>query len=189
MPINGVALSSVSIGGILLWSGIKGWNVTRTVGQIISGQAPKGADENVLTAPDSANATGFTSSGIANYALQFQGHAYSFGGAPGKNGQNPWDCSSFANWVYSKTGHAIPGYSSGQYDGSVHGPPTGAWLAWMKHITANQAQAGDVVVSATHMGIVLGPNQMVSALNSKLGTKITPINGYFSGPIFYGRAK
>jgi cell wall-associated NlpC family hydrolase len=59
----------------------------------------------------------------------------------------------------------------------------------MKHIPANQAQAGDVVVSATHMGIVLGPNQMVSALNSKLGTKITPINGYFSGPIFYGRAK
>lgn len=175
----------------MLWSGIKGWNVTRTVGEIISGQAPKGTDENKLITPDatSGNAVGFTSSGIANYALQFQGHAYFFGGAPGISGQNPWDCSSFANWVYSKTGHAIPGYGPGKYDGSVHGPPTGLWLGWMQHISQNEAQPGDVVVSATHMGIVIGPNQMVSALNSKLGTKITPINGYFSGPIFYGRGK
>lgn len=188
MPINGVALSSVAAGSILLWSGLKGWNVTRTVGEIISGKQPKGANENLLTA-DSANSAGFTNSGIANYALQFQGHAYFFGGAPGKNGNNPWDCSSFVNWVYSKTGHAIPGYGPGQYDGSVHGPPTGAWLLWMKRIPESQAQAGDVVVSATHMGIVIGPNQMISALNSRLGTKITPINGHFSGPIFFGRAR
>jgi cell wall-associated NlpC family hydrolase len=46
-----------------------------------------------------------------------------------------------------------------------------------------------LVVSALHMGIVIGPNQMVSALNSKLGTKITPIAGYFTGPVFYGRLK
>jgi cell wall-associated NlpC family hydrolase len=189
MPINGVALSSVAIGSILLWSGIKGWNVTRTVGEIISGQVPKGSNVNALTNADAATATGFTSSGISNYALQFQGHAYSYGGAPGKDGQSPWDCSSFVNWVYSKTGHAIPGYGIGQYDGSVHGPPTGAWLGWMKHISQNEAQAGDLVVSATHMGIVIGPNQMVSALNSRLGTKITPINGYFSGPMFFGRGK
>jgi cell wall-associated NlpC family hydrolase len=188
MPINGVALSSVAVGSILVWSGLKGWNVTRTVGEIISGGMPKGNEENVLTA-DSAASVGFTTSNTANYALQYQGHAYFYGGAPGKNGQNPWDCSSFANWCYSKTGHAIPGYSAGQYDGSIHGPPTGAWLTWMKHISPNEAQSGDVVVSAAHMGIVIGPNQMISALNSKLGTKITPINGYFSGPIFYGRSR
>jgi cell wall-associated NlpC family hydrolase len=189
MPINGVALSSVSIGAILLWSGVKGWNVTRTVGEILSGSAPKGTDENALISADSAASVGFTTSNVANYALQYQGHAYSYGGAPGKNGQSPWDCSSFVNWVYSKTGHAIPGYSAGQYDGSVHGPPTGAWLGWMTHISQSQAQAGDLVVSATHMGIVLGPNQMVSALNSRLGTKITPIAGYFSGPVFYGKGR
>jgi cell wall-associated NlpC family hydrolase len=192
MPINGIALSSVAIGSVLIWSGIKGWNLTTTIGQIISGKAPSGTDVNVLTAPNSAsaNANGFTSSGTANDALQYQGHAYSYGGAPGKNGTNPWDCSSFANWVI---GHdmkrAIPGYGPGQYDGSVHGPPTGSWIGWMTHISESQAQAGDLVVSATHMGIVIGPNQMVSALNSRLGTKITPIAGYFSGPVFYGRPK
>lgn len=194
MPINGVAVSSVAIGSILVWSGIKGWNVTRTVGELISGQAPKGTDENVLTSADNTatgNASvGFTSSGIANDALQYNGHAYSYGGAPGTNGKNPWDCSSFVNWVIGHDMHgAIPGYGPGQYDGSVHGPPTGSWIAWMTHISQSQAQAGDLVVSATHMGIVIGPNQMISALNSSLGTKITPIAGYFTGPVFYGRPK
>lgn len=190
MTINGVALSSVAAGSILLWSGIKGWNVTRTIGEIISGKAPTGTDENVLTSASSGSAVGFTSSGTANDALQYNGHAYSYGGAPGKDGKSPWDCSSFVNWVI---GHdlrrAIPGYGPGQYDGSVHGPPTGSWIAWMTHINQSDTQAGDLVVSATHMGIVIGPNQMISALNSRLGTKITPINGYFSGPVFYGRPK
>lgn len=188
MTINGVAVSSVAIGSVLLWSGIKGWNLSRTIGEIVTGHKPSGSDVNVLTA-DSATANGFTTNDVANYALQYQGHAYRFGGAPGKNGTDPWDCSSFANWSFSKTGHSIPGYGPGQYDGSVHGPPTGSWIAWMTHIPQNQAQAGDLVVSATHMGIVIGPNQMISALNSRLGTKITPIAGYFSGPIFYGRPK
>lgn len=192
MPVNGVALSSVAIGSVLLWSGIKGWNLSKTIGEIISGKPPAGSNENLLTAPNgsSANAVGFTASGVANDALQYQGHSYSYGGAPGKNGQNPWDCSSFVNWV---VGHdskkAIPGYGAGQYDGSVHGPPTGSWLAWVTHISQSNAQAGDLVIGATHMGIVIGPNQMISALNSHLGTKITPIAGYFTGPIVYGRLK
>lgn len=193
MPINGVALASVSIGSVLLWSGVKGWNLTRTIGEIVTGNIPKGSNENVLTAPNSpsANATGFTSSGIANDALQYQGHAYSFGGSPGRNGANPWDCSSFVNWV---CGHdlrkPIPGYGPGQYDGTVHGPPTGSWAVWpgLKTIPANQIQAGDIVVWAGHMGIVLGPNQMVSALNSRLGTRISPIVGNGNGPLIrYGR--
>lgn len=190
MAINGVALSSVAAGSLLLWSGIKGWNLTQTIGEVISGKVPKGSNVNALTTSDSSSAVGFTSSNAANDALQYQGHAYSYGGAPGTSGQNPWDCSSFMNWVI---GHdlkrSIPGYANGSYNGSVHGPPTGSWIAWMAHINANEAQPGDLVVSATHMGMVIGPNQMVSALNSKLGTKITPINGYFTGPIFYGRPK
>jgi cell wall-associated NlpC family hydrolase len=195
VPINGVALSSVAIGSVLVWSGVKGWNLSRTMGEIITGKAPTGSEVNVLAAPDNSaggsSATGFTANGIANDFLQYQGHAYSYGGAPGKNGTNPWDCSSSVNWVVGHdSGRAIPGYGPGQYDGTVHGPPTGSWMAWpgMTHISASEAQAGDIVVSVTHMGIVLGPNQMISALNSNLKTRITPIAGYISGEI-YGRLK
>src|ERR1700757_552273 len=129
MPINGVALSSVAVGSILLWSGVKGWNVTKTFGEVITGVKPSGTNENLLTAPGgSSNAIGFTSSGIANDALQYQGHAYLFGGSPGKSGLDPWDCSSFVNWVVGHDSHrSIPGYPNGSYDGSVHGPPTGSW--------------------------------------------------------------
>ena len=59
MTINGVALASVSIGSVLLWSGIKGWNLSRTIGEIITGNVPKGTNENPLTAPNdgSSNAS------------------------------------------------------------------------------------------------------------------------------------
>lgn len=192
MPINGVALTAVAAGSILLWSGIKGWNVTRTVGEIIAGQTPKGSDVNVLTAANSSlNAVGFTSSALANDALQYAGHAYTFGGAPGKDGKSNWDCSSFINWVIGHDGkRAIPGYSAGQYDGSVHGPPTGSWGIWpgLKHIQLSELQPGDLIVWVAHMGMCVGTNQMISALNSKLGTKVTPITGYGNGPVLaYGR--
>jgi cell wall-associated NlpC family hydrolase len=195
MTINGVALSSVAIGSIFLWSGIKGWNVSRTVGEVVTGKVPSGSNVNVLSAPNapSANATGFTTNNIANDALQYQGHAYSFGGAPGKNGQNPWDCSSFVNWIVGHdSGKAIPGYGPGQYDGSVHGPPTGSWGVWpgLQHIQFGQLQAGDIIVWVGHMGICIGPNQMISALNTKEKTKITPIAGFGNGPVLcYGRLK
>jgi len=199
MPINGVALTAVASGSILIWSGIKGWNLTQTVGEVITGKVPTGSNVNLLTAPNSGgggganSAIGFTNSQVANDALQYAGHAYSFGGAPGKNGTNPWDCSSFVNWVVGHDLHgAIPGYGPGQYDGSVHGPPTGSWAVWpgMAHISASQVQAGDIIVWAGHMGIAVNNQEMISALNSRLGTKVTPIAGNGNGPLLaYGRLK
>lgn len=190
MPINGVALSSVAIGSLLIWSGIKGWNLTTTAGQIISGQTPKGSDVNPLV-----NAAGATSNGpasgssISDDALKYNGHAYSYGGAPGKDGKGRWDCSSFVNWVIGHDfNHAIPGASN--YDGTSHGPPTGLWMAWpgMQHIS-QQIQPGDIIVWVTHMGIAISSTQMISALNSSLGTKVTEIHGTAPGPFIVGRLK
>jgi cell wall-associated NlpC family hydrolase len=194
MPINGVALTSVAAGSILLWSGVKGWNVTRTVGEIITGQTPKGSEENILvsaSSSSSSSAVGSTNSAMANDALSYAGHGYTYGGAPGKDGKSNWDCSSFINWVVGHDGkRAIPGYSAGQYNGTVHGPPTGSWGVWpgLKHIKLADLQPGDIIVWVGHMGMCVGTNQMISALNSKLGTKVTPIAGYGNGPLLcYGR--
>lgn len=194
MTVNGVAVASVATGSVLLWSGIKGWNLSRTIGEIITGHAPTGSEAYSLTAASNGSSSVIASGnagGAVGDAMQYQGHAYVYGGSPGKDGKSPWDCSSFCNWVF---GHdlklAIPGYGAGQYDGSVHGPPTGSWGVWpgLQHVSS--PQAGDLIVWTGHMGICIGPNQMISALDSKDGTKVTPIQGYGNGPLMcYGRYK
>jgi hypothetical protein len=191
MPINGVALTAVATGSILIWSGIKGWNVLATTGQVISGKTPKGSDVNPLTSPG-ANAGGGiinSPSDVANDAQKYNGHSYQYGGAPGKDGKSPWDCSSFINWVIGHDfNHSIPGAAN--YDGTSHGPPTGLWAVWpgMQHIS-QEIHAGDIIVWATHMGIAISSTQMISALNSKLGTRVTEIHGTAPGPFIVGRLK
>ena len=194
MPVNGIALTSISIGSVLVWSGLKGWNLTRTVGEIITGQMPKGTEEYALTASSGNVASpSATSSALANIALSYKGHAYTYGGAPGKDGKNNWDCSSFMNWVVGHDGkRAIPGYGAGQYDGTSHGPPTGSWGIWpgLQHIKASEVQAGDIIVWVGHMGMAIDNTHMISALNSKLGTLVTSIAGHGNGPIMaYGRLR
>src|SRR5260370_16095299 len=192
MPINGIALTSIATGSLLIWSGIKGWSLLATAGQVISGKAPSGTDVNPLSVPGgSNNLQGFTVSNLANDALTYQGHVYKYGGAPGKDGKSPWDCSSFINWVVGHDGHrAIPGINAGQYDGSSHGPPTGAWGVWpgLQHIKQSDLQPGDLIVWTGHMGMAVSSTMMVSALNSQKGTLQTPIAGYGNGPLLaYGR--
>lgn len=196
MPINGVALTSVCAGSLLVWSGIKGWSILQTAGEIITGKVPTGTEVNTLTAANTGSTAGgsiTTSSGLANDALGYQGHKYVYGGAPGKNGQNGWDCSSFMNWVIGHdAGRAIPGYGAGKYDGSSHGPPTGSWGIWpgLQHISASDVQAGDLIVWTGHMGMAISNGMMISALDSKDGTITTPIQGYGNGPLMcYGRLK
>ncbi len=195
MPINGIALSSVAAGSLLVWSGLKGWSLLQTFGEVITGKVPSGSDVNTLAAANSniIGSSVATSSALANDFMQYQGHAYSYGGAPGKNGTNPWDCSSAINWVVGHDGkRAIPGYGPGQYDGSSHGPPTGSWGIWpgLQHISASQLQAGDLIVWTGHMGMAISNTQMISALDSRDKTKITPIAGYGNGPLLcYGRLK
>ena len=185
MSAKGVYYAALGAGTLLFWSGFKGWGVISTVQDIITGKQPSGqavnAPQNVATgASVTGNFTVSNPGSIAGDAMQYQGHAYRYGGAPGKDGSQPWDCSSFCNWVLSHDlGLAWPG--TGRYDGTSHGPPTGSWGAWfiargmsVKGGIAN-AQAGDVVVWTTHMGICVGGGQMVSALNPSLGTKITPV--------------
>jgi cell wall-associated NlpC family hydrolase len=195
MAVNGRALTAVAIGSTLVWSGIRGWSVLGTASDIILGKAPEQVSQYPLTVPGGGSSVGSSvapgDGSIAGIATQYQGHAYRFGGAPGRNGDQPWDCSSFCNYVIGvKLGLAIPGYASGGYDGTTHGPPTGMWGVWpgLTHISRQEVQAGDLVVWLNHMGIAVSNSQMISALNPETGTKVTPIDGYGNGPILcYGR--
>lgn len=119
---------------------------------------------------------------IANDALRYNGAGYQYGGAPA-NGIGKWDCSSFVSWVM---GHdlkmSIPMYPNGSYTGTAHGPTAAQYLVWSgaTSIARNAASAGDLACWMTHIGIVTGPNQMISAYTTNTGTLVTSIDG--AGP-------
>lgn len=203
MKVNGPALGAVSFGIILAWSGIRGWSVLGTIQDIVAGKTPKGTTgpthpisaaggPAVLSGASALN--GPTGNAIADDALRYQGHAYLYGGSPGKDGSSPWDCSSAANWILSHDLH-LPWPGSGTYDGSSHGPTTIQWGAWFlakgggsSTVTADRVQPGDVIVWSGHMGIAISNTQMLSARNPAEGTGISSIAGGGSGPLIcYGR--
>lgn len=195
MAINVKGLAAIGAGSLFLWSGIKGWSVLGLLGDIVTGNKPVQPAVNSFTQVQNYNPSGgidgSNAGGIAGVAAQYEGHSYLYGGAPGLDGSKPWDCSSFVNWVCGvKLGLPIPGYAANSYKGEVHGPPTGSWGVWpgLQHVDRSNVQAGDIVVWLNHMGIALGNNEMISALNHSEGTKKTAIDGYGNGPILcYGR--
>ena len=194
MALNGRALSAIAIGSVFVWSGIKGWSILGTAKDVVVGQKPTGKVVNPLVSAEQSlgSAPGVVGSGdIVSTAMQYIGHAYLYGGAPGKDASKPWDCSSYVNYIIGvKLGRAIPGFKPGAYDGSSHGPPTGAWGIWpnLKHLSRGDVASGDIIVWVGHMGIAINNSQMVSALNPEEGTKVTPIDGHGNGPIMaYGR--
>lgn len=202
--IRGGAVLAVSAGILFVWSGIKGWSILAVVGDVITGKKPAQANTYPLYAvddtpdgvgggPSTRSAGALDTSSLAATALQYVGHAYRYGGAPGANAQNPWDCSSMVNWVVGVAhGKAIPGNGPGKYNGSTHGPPTGTWGVWpgLQRLSRSDVQAGDIIVWVGHMGIAISNTDYVSALNPKTTTKVRPIDGGSSGPLMiYGRLK
>ena len=199
--VNGIALGSIAAGSVFLYAALKGISVTASIQAIISGKSPAGLPQvNPIGTPvgvmpsapglpvgPGGTTTNPTGSTVANDALTYVGHCYSFGGAPGTSGRGCWDCSSFVNWVLGHDlGLAIPGYKPGAYGGTSHGPPTMVWLAWgaagnMTRISAGQVAPGDLVIWQTHMGIATSAADYVSAYDSAEGTVVHPIHG--GGPI------
>jgi hypothetical protein len=192
MAVNGPALAAAAAAGIFLYSGITGKSVLTTVQYLLSGKPISSVPvaSSLAITGDASLTSGQISGGsasgqaIAQDALNYQGHSYVYGGAPGPDAANPWDCSSFASWVL---GHdmdmAIPGgsWATVTNNGNSHGPATGSYLIWSGCTTISQtsATAGDLAISASHMGILINSSEMISALNESLGTKVTGIVGAF----------
>lgn len=199
--VDGIALAAVAAGGLFLYSGITGKGVLAGVQATIAGQSPAGLSQaNPIASSgvtdQQAGVTGPDPSGsnpaVAQDAIQYEGKMrYVWGGAPSSGGV---DCSSFVNMVVARDlKRAIPLYKAGTYDGSNHGPPTTAWLAWPGASTvghnASQAVAGDIVVWQTHMGIALGGGKMISARSpsSNPNIGIDNIAGDVRGEVLFVR--
>ena len=109
-----------------------------------------------------ASATSYSGAGskgqqIANYACQFIGNPYVPGGTSLTEGA---DCSGFVWRVYKDFGYSVPRTS---YSLRSHGT----------EVSYADAQPGDVVCYAGHVGIYIGNGQIVHASTQKTGIKIT----------------
>lgn len=186
MAIDGIGLAAVGTGVMFVYAGFTGKSVLQSIQAMITGQSPfKLANAHAIhggTGNPSASVAGSTGvsgtvdgAAIANDALQYVGHKYVYGGAPGPAGTNGWDCSSFVSWVL---GHdfkmTLPGGVSG-YAGADHGPVASSYMSMGTRIPRASVSAGDLIVWSTHIGIALNNTQMVSALNESLGTQVTGI--------------
>src|ERR1039457_3696816 len=63
--VSGIAVASTAAGGILIWSGVKGANVTSSLKSLISGQQPSGTETTALTSPTSSVAGAVNAAGNA----------------------------------------------------------------------------------------------------------------------------
>ena len=95
---------------------------------------------------------------VANYALQFVGNPYVYGGTSLTNGT---DCSGFTMGVYRNFGVSLPHSSGAQRS---MGYAVGS---------LGEAQAGDIVCYSGHVGIYIGGGQIVHASTAKTGIKVS----------------
>ena len=206
---SGPALGSIAAGGLLVFAGIKGYSLSTALQDILKGSSP--LKETIANPITGAPASGYpgadnpggsapigtqTASGLANIAIGYEGKIhYCYGGALNAPSMGcpagTLDCSSFANLCASQAGLPIPGYPAGSWNNASHGPDTIAWLGWTGLTTVghngNVAQAGDLAIWQTHMGICLGSNSMVSAQNPANGAQQSSINGFIPGEILFVR--
>ncbi|WP_034444127.1 C40 family peptidase [Butyrivibrio sp. AE2032] len=106
-------------------------------------------------------ATSSIGSAVAQFALQFVGNPYVYGGTSLTNGA---DCSGFVMSVYNNFGVSLPHSSGG--DRSVGAAVDGL---------AN-AQPGDIVCYSGHVAIYIGNGQIVHASTAKTGIKVSDAN-------------
>lgn len=109
---------------------------------------------NTVTDVDTSYDSGVSYSGngqaVADYALQFVGNPYVWGGTSLTNGA---DCSGFVQSVYANFGVSLPRTSESQmYAGT--------------EVSYADAQPGDLICYGSHIAIYLGGGQIVHASNS-----------------------
>lgn len=104
---------------------------------------------------------------IANYAMNFVGNPYVWGGTSLTNGA---DCSGFVYSVYSHFGYSIPRDSRSQAAGAGY------------EVSISNVQPGDLIFytnsggSVNHVAMYIGNGQVVNASNERDGIKISRYN-------------
>lgn len=125
-----------------------------------AGKSSKGSSKSSSGSVSAPSSSG--GSAVANYACQFVGNPYVYGGTSLTNGA---DCSGFVMSVYAAFGVGLPRTSSAMC-GVGYG------------VSAADMQPGDIVCYSGHVGIYIGNNTIVHASTPESGIKYTSPANY-----------
>lgn len=117
------------------------------------GSGSSGNDGNSGGGANPGYSTGVSGSDVVNYACQFVGNPYVWGGTSLTNGA---DCSGFVMSVFANFGISLP-HSSAALQGCG------------KAVSYANAQPGDLICYSGHVGIYIGGGQIVHAQSTAVG--------------------
>lgn len=126
-----------------------------------------------------ASSTSSLGQQIADYAQNFLGCAYVWGG----NGPTSFDCSGFTKYVYAQFGYTLNRTATDQLANGVA-------------VTKDQLQPGDLVFfnsgytskPVSHVGIYIGGGKFIHASTNAYVVQIDDLSsGYYSRVYVYGR--
>lgn len=126
-----------------------------------AGSSSRGTGSQTVAAPVISGSGSELGQSVANFACQFVGNPYVWGGTSLTNGA---DCSGFVMSVYSNFGVSLPHSSSA--DRNVGSAVSGL----------ENAQPGDIICYSGHVAIYIGGGQIVHASTSKTGIIISNAN-------------
>ncbi|MDY2959940.1 MAG: C40 family peptidase [Hornefia sp.] len=133
---------------------------------VLFGTAVKSAGKGVTSSNLGEAYSKKSGQAVADFALKFVGNPYKYGGESLTNGA---DCSGFVMAVYRHFGVLLPHSSiADQYLG--------------KGVSFSQARPGDLICYGGHIGIYIGNNKIVHAMDEAHGITVSRI-GYNGKPI------
>lgn len=157
--ISGLAVATLAIGGVLVWSGINNQDLVTSIRYLAEGKEiptgpqvksafrPTDRTGDTVAKPTSGNA-------IVDMAASYEGHPYIFGGGHATVCPSTgMDCSGFVSCVLNKVG-VMRGTKT-----------TTGFASWGINIPFEDRQPGDIIVwvggaGNGHMGIIIDGNTM-----------------------------
>ena len=113
---------------------------------------------------------------IVNFAMQYKGYPYVYGGA----GPNSFDCSGFTQYVYKHFGYSLP-----------HSARSQAYIG--TRVSKSELRLGDLIIFTEagssdigHVGIYIGNSSFIHASSPSVGVIISSLNGYYESRYITG---